>query len=188
MDSQHWLLSSSVLIPAIYKMFLEKTQKVSELTGNWQIGRKQSCRGTEEKQPSFRPGWGALTLESGTGMCHCHDPLFQASRHSLAYQFTINAPLMCPPPFSILEKFCIFSLVLTKISALKTQIFPIFVHKTPHFSREICSLDPTFGNLCSTHPPNKIGGDIGNLLVVFPVIQSLVFTLFSIVACSRLYH
>ena len=29
---------------------------------------------------------------------------FQASRHSLAYQFTINAPLMWCPPFSIFGK------------------------------------------------------------------------------------
>ena len=38
----------------------------------------------------------ALKLESGTGMCRSHVPFFQASRRSLAYQFTINAPLMCP--------------------------------------------------------------------------------------------
>ena len=52
-------------------------------------------------------GGGTLTLERGMGMCRGHDPLFlnffQASRHSLAYQFTINAPLMCPP-FSIFRK------------------------------------------------------------------------------------
>ena len=43
---------------------------------------------------------GALTLESATGVCRGHDPFFQASRRSLAYQFTINAPLMCPPIFN----------------------------------------------------------------------------------------
>ena len=37
-------------------------------------------------------------------------PFFQASRCSLAYQFTINVPLMCPH-FQHLEKICIFSLV-----------------------------------------------------------------------------
>ena len=96
------------------------------------------------------PG-GALTLESGTGMCLGHDPFFRASRHSLAYQFTLNAPLKCPH-FQFLEKVCIFSLVLAKISAPKMQIF---IPKTPHFSRKICSLDPTFGNLFGTHLPKQ---------------------------------
>ena len=51
----------------------------------------------------MNPGGGALTLESGKGMCCSHDLhlLFQASGCSLAYQFTLNAPLICPP-FSIL--------------------------------------------------------------------------------------
>ena len=39
---------------------------------------------------------GALTLKKSTGMCCSHDPFFQASRCSLAYQFTINGQLMCP--------------------------------------------------------------------------------------------
>ena len=40
------------------RMFLdiEAAQKLSELTGNWQIWRKKSCRGqTNEKYPNFRP-------------------------------------------------------------------------------------------------------------------------------------
>ena len=90
-------------------------------------------------------------------------PFFQASRRSLAYQFTIIAPFWCTR-FQILEKFSIFSLVLVKISALKTQIFRIFVPKTPHFSRKIRSLDPTFGNPCGTHPPKKkLSGPPGNM-------------------------
>ena len=44
----------------------------------------------------------------------------------------------CVPHFQFLEKFYIFSLVLPKISALKTHIFQIFIPKTPHFSRKIC--------------------------------------------------
>ena len=44
---------------------------------------------------------------------------------------------------------------LENISALKTQIFQIFIPKTPQFSRKIHSLEPTFGNLCGTHPPKK---------------------------------
>ena len=71
-----------------------------------------------------------------------------------SYQFTIKAPLMCP--IFNLEKYGIFSLVLAKISALKTQIFQIV--PKPYFSRKIrsLSLDPTFGILCGTHPPKKL--------------------------------
>ena len=94
---------------------------------------------------------GTLSLESGTGVHHSHDPLFQASLH----KFTINAPLMYTL-FSIFrkkkkKKRCIFSLVSGKISDLKTKIFEIFLH----FSRKIRSLDPTFGNPCGTHPSKK---------------------------------
>ena len=62
----------------------------------------------------YLSGWGgALSFEGGTGMYRRHDPHFQANQHSLAYQFTINAPLMWPP-FSIFRKFCIFSLVFSQ--------------------------------------------------------------------------
>ena len=76
---------------------------------------------------------GALTLERGMGMCSGHDPFFQASRRSPAYQFTVNAPLLWPP-FSIFRKFldfqpCFgqnFSFLdpnLSKFSFPKTPIF-----------------------------------------------------------------
>ena len=97
------------------------------------------------------PG-GALTLESGMGMCRGHDPLFsgQSALASLPIYLQCAAQV---PPFSVSrKKVCIFSLVLAKISTLKMQIF---VPKTPHFSRKICSLDPTFGNLCGTHLPKQ---------------------------------
>ena len=100
------------------------------------------------------PG-GALPLEGGMGMCRGHDPLFfRASRRSLASQFTINAPFMCPH-FQFLENFAFSALFWAKISALKTQNFWIFAPKTPQFSRKTRSLDPTFGNPCGTYPPKK---------------------------------
>ena len=37
------------------------------------------------KNVTYIPGGGGLTLERGMGMCRGHDPLFQASRRSLAY-------------------------------------------------------------------------------------------------------
>ena len=61
------------------------------------------------------------------------------------------------PSFSIFRKKLHFQPCLAIISALKTKIFQIFVPifcKTPHFSRKLHFLDPTFGNLCSTHTPS----------------------------------
>ena len=104
-------------------------------------------------QNSMCAGEGVLTLESGTGMCRSHEPLFSGQSALPSLPIYHQCIVHVPPHFQFLEKFCIFSLVLAKISALKVQIFQIFVPKTPHFSREIRSLDPTFGNPCSTHPP-----------------------------------
>ena len=81
-------------------------------------------------------------------------PFFQASRRSLAYQFTINAPLMCPN-FQFLDKCCIFSLVFGQNFSSHDTNFPNFRSQTPYFSRKIRSLDPTFGNSCGTRPPKK---------------------------------
>ena len=87
-------------------------------------------------------------------MCHGHDPLFSGQSALPRIPIYWHCAALVPP-FSNFRKISIFSLVLVKISALKTQIFQIFVPKTPHFSRKIRSLDPTFGNLCGTHPPKK---------------------------------
>ena len=77
----------------------------------------------------------ALTLERGIGMCRGHDPLFQASRRprgrrSLAYQFTVNAPLLC----------------------LLFSIFRKFLHFQPCLSQNFNSLDPNFLNFRSQDP------------------------------------
>ena len=80
-------------------------------------------------------------------------PFFQASRRSLAYQFTINAPFMCPT-FSIF--FFFFKLHFQpcfgqNFSSQDTN-FPNFRSQDPSFFREIRSLEPTFGNPCGAHP------------------------------------
>ena len=77
------------------------------------------------------PGGGALTLERGMGMCRGHDPLFQTSRRSLAHQFTVNAPLLCPL-FSIFRK---------------------FLHFQPCFGQNSSSLDPKFSKFSFSRPP-----------------------------------
>ena len=57
-------------------------------------------------------------------------PFFQASRRSLAYQFTIIAPLICPP-FSNFRK---------------------FFHFQPCFGQNFSSQDANFPNFRSLHP------------------------------------
>ena len=58
-------------------------------------------------------------------------PFFQASRRSLAHQFTLNAPLLCPL-FSIFRK---------------------FLHFQPCFGQNSSSLDPSFSKFSFSRPP-----------------------------------
>ena len=58
-------------------------------------------------------------------------PFFQASRRSLAHQFTVNAPLLCPL-FSIFRK---------------------FLHFQPCFGQNSSSLDPKFSKFSFPRPP-----------------------------------
>ena len=58
-------------------------------------------------------------------------PFFQASRRSLAHQFTQNAPLLCPL-FSIFRK---------------------FLHFQPCFGQNSSSLDPNFSKFSFSRPP-----------------------------------
>ena len=58
-------------------------------------------------------------------------PFFQAGHRSLAYQFTVNAPLLCPL-FSIFRK---------------------FVHFQPCFGQNFSSLDPNFSKFSFPRPP-----------------------------------
>ena len=58
-------------------------------------------------------------------------PFFRASRRSLAYQFSVNAPLL-RPPFSIIRKFLNFQ---------------------PYFGQNSNSLDPNFSKFSFPRPP-----------------------------------
>ena len=58
-------------------------------------------------------------------------PFFQASRRSLAHQFTLNTPLLCPL-FSIFRK---------------------FLHFQPCFGQNSSSLDPNFSKFSFSRPP-----------------------------------
>ena len=95
-------------------------------------------------------GGGALSLESGTGMCHGHDPLFQASRRSLAYQFTVN---MYEPPCSIYKIFAFWVKILSSLD----PNFSKFVPNTSFFQENLLSTPyfwkPVWHTV--THPPKK---------------------------------
>ena len=81
-------------------------------------------------------------------------PFFQASRRSLAYQFTLNEPLVWPP-FSIFRKFVHFQPCFGQNSNSLDQNFSTFSFPKPPFARKIRSLDPTFWNPRGIHPPKK---------------------------------
>ena len=101
--------------------------------------------------------WGHSHWKVVRGCAAVMTPFFQTCQRSLAYQFTINAPLMCPHS-QFLENCLIFSLVLAKLSALKMQIFQIsfpILYPSFFFFEENPLPRPTFGNLCGTHPPKK---------------------------------
>ena len=81
-------------------------------------------------------------------------PFCQASRHSLAYQFTINA-LLCPPHSQFLENNLHFQPCFGQNFNSQDTNFPNFRSQDPSFSRKIRSLDPTFWNPCGTHSTKK---------------------------------
>ena len=68
-------------------------------------------------------------------------PFYQASCRSLAYQFTIYAPLMCHP-FSILGEKCIFSLVLGQNFSFQEAKFQNFRSQDPSFFKKKENLLP----------------------------------------------
>ena len=76
------------------------------------------------------PGGGHWPRKGVWGCAAVMTPFFQASRRSLAYQFTIIAPLLCPP-FSNFRK--------------------IF-HFQPCFGQNFSSQDANFQNFCSLDP------------------------------------
>ena len=87
-------------------------------------------------------------------------PFFKANQCSLVHQFTVNVPLMCPYFLYFTQifpaNFAFSALFFTKILALKTQIFRIFVPKTPHFYKENLLPIPYFWKPARyTQPPKK---------------------------------
>ena len=78
------------------------------------------------------PGGGGHSHWKGVWGCAAvMTPFFQASCRSLAHQFTLNAPLLCPL-FSIFRK---------------------FLHFQPCFGQNSSSLDPNFSKFSFPRPP-----------------------------------
>ena len=74
---------------------------------------------------------GALSLESGTGMHHSHDPPFSGQSVLPSLQIYHQCAAHVHPIFNFQKKKkkrCIFSLVSGEISDLKTKIFEIFLN------------------------------------------------------------
>ena len=87
-------------------------------------------------------------------------PFFQASRHSLVYQFPINGPLMCPT-FSNSSKICIFRLVFGQNCSSQEAKFQNFRSQDPSFFKENLLPRPYFWKPTHTHqkklsPPLQI--------------------------------
>ena len=72
---------------------------------------------------------GALTLESGTGMCRGHDAFFFLGQSALP-KFAINASLMCPHHLN----------------------FKKILHFQPCFGQNFSSQDANFPNVRSKDP------------------------------------
>ena len=83
-----------------------------------------------KREHIFSPGWGHSHWKGIWGCAAVMTPFFQASRRSLAHQFTVNAPLLCPP-FSIFRK---------------------FLHFQPCFGQNLSSLDPKFSKFLFPRP------------------------------------
>ena len=83
-------------------------------------------------------------------------PFFQASRRSLAYQFTIIAPLLCPP-FSNVRKFFHFQPCFGQNFSSQDANFPNFRSLDPSFFKENPLPRPYFCKpVWHIYPPKKV--------------------------------
>ena len=96
---------------------------------NYNLAKKNSLSPKHLWKGYCVPGE-ALTLERGMGCAAVTTPFFQANRRSLAHQFTVNVPLLCPL-FSIFRK---------------------FLHFQPCFGQNFSSLDPNFSKFSFPRP------------------------------------
>ena len=108
-------------------MCLNKSQIIYgwiSVYNNWKLLEMQLPKGAC-LQPEGHSHWKRVL-----GFAAVMIPFFQVSRRSLAYQFTVNAPLLWPP-FSIFRKFLDFH---------------------PYFGQNSSSLDPNFSEFSFPRP------------------------------------
>ena len=81
------------------------------------------------------PGGGHSHWKGVWGCAAVMTPFFQTSHRSLAYQFTVNAPLLCPL-FSIFRKFLHFQPCFGQNSSSRDPNFSKFSFLRPLFFKE----------------------------------------------------
>ena len=97
-------------------------QELKSLDGSESIKKINSRGGTSH----WKGVWGCAAVMT---------PFFQASRRSLAHQFTVNVPLSCPL-FSIFRKFLHFQPCFGQNSSSLDQNFSKFSFPRPPFFKE----------------------------------------------------
>ena len=94
---------------------------------------------------------GGTDLERGYGDVPGHDPLFSGHPALLTLPIYHHCAALMPPFSNFRKNFHFQPCFGQNFSSEDAN----FRSLDPHFSRKICSLDPTFGNPCGTHPPKK---------------------------------
>ena len=103
----------------------------------------------------YSGGGGELTLESGMGMCHGHDPFFFSGQSALLSLPIYHQCTAHVPPFSILEKFCIVKPCFGQNFSSQDENFQFFCSQDPSFFKENLLRRPYCWNPCGTHLPKK---------------------------------
>ena len=99
----------------------------------WQILRQSTKHATFLCLLCSTPGGGGHSHWKGVWGCAAvMTPFFQASRGSLAYQFTVNAPFLWLP-FSI-KIFCIFTMFWPKFLLSRPKFFKILFPRPQFFN------------------------------------------------------
>ena len=93
-------------------------------------------------------------MESGTGMCRGHDPLFSGQSALPSLPIYHQCAAHVPPHFKFLDKFCIFSLVFGQNFSSHDANFPNFHSQDPLFFKENPLPRPYFWKLVR-HTPTK---------------------------------
>ena len=121
-------MNNSLTVPGPHKKVQVLIASIGNLKRESSVAWRPSCHhvwrnaGPRGGHSHWKGVWGCAAVMT---------PFFQASCRSLAHQFTLNAPLLCPL-FSIFRK---------------------FLHFQPCFGQNSSSLDPNFSKFSFPRPP-----------------------------------